>query len=61
MPDWDQLTVIFWVFVALYFVRMLYDEYMQRECPYCKKKVPKAASVCSYCSREIPVIETWRF
>ena len=27
----------------------------QRPCPHCLQRVPKAAAVCSYCTRDIPV------
>ena len=28
-----------------------------RECPYCKKKIKKDATVCPYCQKEVPPIE----
>lgn len=56
--SWNEFTYLFYFFVAVYFARAIYDDYVSRDCPYCKKKVPKAASVCSFCGREIPVVET---
>jgi hypothetical protein len=56
--SWDSFLYLIYFLVAARVVSMLWKDYMERDCPFCKKKVPKAASVCSFCGRDIPIIET---
>ncbi|MFA6221449.1 MAG: hypothetical protein WC647_03970 [Desulfomonilaceae bacterium] len=57
----STLDCFYYVVVFLIVINIAYaiwKDYMHRECPFCKAKIPKAASVCSHCSRDVPVIET---